>query len=715
MAATLEVPIGIHGLTATVSLFPDGSDTPSVNAASLTEATNRIGLYTASVTGLSGLFFAIAQVSGNVVALGWVLMTSSGTCTMTDSRAAVLGLPNAAPGGNLGLATVDANNNVHGLQVGTGTGQLNSSGGKVPATIASGDYSGNTPQTGDAYFYLTTNLGALGAALSAIPKTGFKLASDGLSAISAWTVNITGWLSGDVQGKVLGGGASVITGTGANVNAVQLNAQSVIATGSVTFPATIASPTNITSASGIALAANQHVIVDSGTVTTVTNQLTAAQIATGIWQDVTSGDFTVASSIGKSLYTSGNAPGAANGIALVGSNMGTISGALTASQIATGVWQDSTAGDFTVASSIGKSLYAGNHVPGSASGIALVGSQMDLVNVPNATAITAIQSGIATSANVVTSTATILSTLEGAVLSTNVVQVNGVPTSFVTAVNPVIGTADSPAMTGTKLWTLDGNGNPIATESDLTAVKTVTDQMRFTIPNQIDSNALSGGGGLDAAGVRSAVGLAAANLDAQFSTLESAIAALSALAGTGVYAVSLNVTDGTNPIQNAVVNMTINASSYSGTTNSIGVVVLSPNEGIGTYGIKIRAAGYQFTPTTLPVSGNMSHTYAMTPLGITPSTPPEVTGWLVAYDGSGNPVSGVPHTLQIAGSPNLDVGSSFYAAPITVNSAASTGLVSFPGLRIGASYKLQRGSGTARQFTAHDTGGGMLEIIDVIG
>lgn len=61
------------------------------------------------------------------------------------------------------------------------------------------------------------------------------------------------------------------------------------------------------------------------TVTTVTNQLTAAQVATGVWQDATAGDFTAASSIGKSLYTSGNAPGAASGLALVGSNMGTVS------------------------------------------------------------------------------------------------------------------------------------------------------------------------------------------------------------------------------------------------------------------------------------------------------------------------------------------------------------------------------------------------------
>lgn len=44
--------------------------------------------------------------------------------------------------------------------------------------------------------------------------------------------------------------------------------------------------------------------------------LTAAQIATGVWQDTTSGDFTVSGSIGKGLFTSGNAPGQSNGLLL---------------------------------------------------------------------------------------------------------------------------------------------------------------------------------------------------------------------------------------------------------------------------------------------------------------------------------------------------------------------------------------------------------------
>ena len=66
------------------------------------------------------------------------------------------------------------------------------------------------------------------------------------------------------------------------------------------------------------------------TATTVTNQLTAAAIATGVWQDATAGDFTVASSIGKALYIANIAPGASGGHLISGSNAGTTTfGALT--------------------------------------------------------------------------------------------------------------------------------------------------------------------------------------------------------------------------------------------------------------------------------------------------------------------------------------------------------------------------------------------------
>ena len=59
-----------------------------------------------------------------------------------------------------------------------------------------------------------------------------------------------------------------------------------------------------------------------------------------------------------------------------------------------------------------------------------------------------------------------------------------------------------------------------AVDTEIAAIKAKTDQLAFTVANQVDANALSGGGGLDAAGVRSAVGLASANLDTQLTTMD---------------------------------------------------------------------------------------------------------------------------------------------------------------------------------------------------
>lgn len=96
-----------------------------------------------------------------------------------------------------------------------------------------------------------------------------------------------------------------------DVNVKNIDNDAASASGTVTFPnATLASTTNITAGT-------------ITTVTTVTNQLTAAAIATGVWQDATAGDFTTASSIGKALYVSNVAPGGSGGHMISGSNAGT--------------------------------------------------------------------------------------------------------------------------------------------------------------------------------------------------------------------------------------------------------------------------------------------------------------------------------------------------------------------------------------------------------
>lgn len=58
----------------------------------------------------------------------------------------------------------------------------------------------------------------------------------------------------------------------------------------------------------------------TNTTISASSSPTAAQVATAVWQDATASDFTAASSIGKSLYTSGVVPGAAGGFFIAGAN-----------------------------------------------------------------------------------------------------------------------------------------------------------------------------------------------------------------------------------------------------------------------------------------------------------------------------------------------------------------------------------------------------------
>jgi hypothetical protein len=85
---------------------------------------------------------------------------------------------------------------------------------------------------------------------------------------------------------------------------------------------------------------------------------TVAAIATGVWQDATAGDFTTTNSVGKSLYNSFTTNTSVFTVAAL-ANAPTGGAAPTVAQIATGVWQDTTVGDFTTALSIGKSVLNG--------------------------------------------------------------------------------------------------------------------------------------------------------------------------------------------------------------------------------------------------------------------------------------------------------------------------------------------------------------------
>jgi hypothetical protein len=201
----------------------------------------------------------------------------------------------------------------------------------------------------------------------------------------------------------------------------------------------------------------------TNTATTVTNQLTAAQIATGVWQDATAGDFTTASSIGKSLYTGNIVPGAAGGHFIAGTNAATsITTALTANVI----------GNVTgnLSGSVGSVTGAVGSVTGA------VGSVTGAVG--------SVTAGVSLAANAITAAAT--------------------AADFTTEIQAGLATA----------------ANLATVDTVVDAIKVKTDQLVFTIANQVDSNVLTGGGsGLDAAGTRAALGLASANLDTQLADL----------------------------------------------------------------------------------------------------------------------------------------------------------------------------------------------------
>lgn len=114
-------------------------------------------------------------------------------------------------------------------------------------------------------------------------------------------------VTGDVSGKVLGGGSSTITGTGARV--VDASGSSIATASALS---TLQTTANTISVNVSAIPTNPY----TGTPPTV------AQIATGVWQDTTSGDFTVGSSIGKGLFT-GVLPGASGGLLKAGVNAAT--------------------------------------------------------------------------------------------------------------------------------------------------------------------------------------------------------------------------------------------------------------------------------------------------------------------------------------------------------------------------------------------------------
>ncbi len=245
-------------------------------------------------------------------------------------------------------------------------------------------YTGNTPQTGDSF----ARLGApVGASISAdIAEIEAEVDTIAAGTSDPWVTSLPGSYSSGQAGFIIG---TYLTGNsftrlgapvGASISAdiAEIEADTDLITTGVTvsdITATALSKFFLTDSTTTYASAVSGSVVKEIVTNVSGSAPTAAQVATAVWQDTTSGDFNVSNSIGKSLYTSGAVPGAAGGLFIAGTNAATVittsltthiigtvdtvttvTNQLTAAAIATAIWQDTTSGDFTVTSSPGKIL-----------------------------------------------------------------------------------------------------------------------------------------------------------------------------------------------------------------------------------------------------------------------------------------------------------------------------------------------------------------------
>ena len=132
--------------------------------------------------------------------------------------------------------------------------------------------------------------------------------------------------------------------------------------------------------------------------------------------------------------------------------------------------------------------------------------------------------------------------------------------------------------------------------------------------------------------------------------------------GSGAYAITVTVTDGTNPLQNALVAISEGVTRHALSTDASGNADFSLNA--ATYDVTITKDGYDFTPTTRTVTGEQAGTLTddlvMTQVAITASSDPlycTVYGTFKHPDGTAGDGIVITATLYATGATtNAEIG-----------------------------------------------------------
>lgn len=195
--------------------------------------------------------------------------------------------------------------------------------------------------------------------------------------------------------------------------------------------------------------------------------------------------------------------------------------------------------------------------------------------------------------------------------------------------------------------------------------------------------------------------------------------------GRGANLVTITVTDGTDPLENAIVRVASGVLSESSLTNVDGEVQFSLSN--ATYTVTIERAGYESEVASLVVAGTTTEEYELTAIVVTPPASPSVsTGSMLVLDENNDPESGISISLQLTEGP----GTAGYSLDTKIRTEVSngSGMVEFTKLRRGATYSIWRGpandtfsasafvtqpAATRRTFVVPNTG--TFNIAEVLG
>lgn len=187
----------------------------------------------------------------------------------------------------------------------------------------------------------------------------------------------------------------------------------------------------------------------------------------------------------------------------------------------------------------------------------------------------------------------------------------------------------------------------------------------------------------------------------------------SVASGTGPKAITITVTDGTDPLSGASVSVYLNGLlKATGTTNGSGQFIANVAAS-GVHSVVAKTDGhYQGSAVTFDAASASTATVALTAIVITPSANPATTTLFgTVLDANGDPQSGVVVTCKMLKKP---AGSGkLYSPAILTDTSGVDGVVEFD-VPKGGHYEVSRANGLASVFQTIAADAGTTTELDSV-